>query len=101
MDPNLLKIGQRSISTLIKYQGWGDLNRIYLQCRASGFDFNLASIPQSFNVEEREILEIPYRKALFEFGFEIARHGYPWQKYPPDLTPQRPPTPLLSSLLPK
>jgi len=87
VEPDLLKVGSRSVSTLIKNQGWGDLDRIYLQARASGIAFNLASIPQSFAVKEPEPLDVGYRKSLFDVGYQLGRNGYSWKKLPPDLSP--------------
>jgi Patatin-like phospholipase len=87
VEPGLLKIGHRSVSTLIKNQGWGDLDRVYLQARASNIEFNLASIPETFTVREPQPLDVGYRKALFDFGYKLARIGYPWRKAPPDVNP--------------
>jgi hypothetical protein len=84
VEPSILKIGQRSISSLIKYQGRGDLDRIYFQCRNSNVDFNLASIPPSFTLMEKEPLERSYMSALFDVKNELARNNYSWQKRPPD-----------------
>jgi len=70
---------------MIKNQGWGDLDRIYLQARASSIEFNLASIPSTFSVKEPRPLDVGYRKALFDFGYQLALRGYPWRKIPPDM----------------
>jgi hypothetical protein len=85
VEPDLLKIGFRSVSTLIKNQGWGDLDRIYLQARSSSIEFNLASIPETFTVKEPQPLDVGYRKALFDVGYRLAQNGYPWRKTPPDV----------------
>lgn len=90
---DLIKIGSRSVSTLIKNQGWGDLDRIYLQARASNIEFNLASIPETFTVEEPQPLDVGYRKALFDVGYQLARNGYRWRKTPPDVNPASTKTP--------
>jgi hypothetical protein len=87
VEPDILKIGTRSVSTLIKNQGWGDLDRIYLQARASNIEFNLASIPETFTAKEPQPLDVGYRKALFNFGYQLARNGYRWRKAPPDVNP--------------
>jgi len=84
VEPRLIKIAGRSISSLIKYQGRGDLNRMYLQSRQYNVDFNLASIPETFTLREKEPFEQDYMAALFERGYELARAGYRWQKKPPD-----------------
>src|SRR5215470_2119560 len=84
VEPRLIKIAGRSISSLIKYQGRGDLNRMYLQSRQYNVDFNLASISDSFTLKEKEPFEQAYMTALFEHGYELGRAGYRWQKKPPD-----------------
>jgi hypothetical protein len=99
VEPDLLKIGLRSVSTLTKNQGWGDLDRIYLQTRASNIEFNLASIPDSFSVKEPQPLDLAYRKALFDFGYQLARNGYRWRKAPPDVNAAPTPSSAAASLL--
>jgi predicted acylesterase/phospholipase RssA len=84
VEPRLVTIAGRSISSLIKYQGRGDLNRMYLQSRSYKIDFNLASIPPSFTEKEKEPFDLTYMNALFETGYQEARAGYRWQKKPPD-----------------
>jgi hypothetical protein len=84
VPPHLVNIAGRSIASLIKYQGRGDLDRMYLQSRQSGADFNLASIPASFTEREKEPFDRQYMNALFEVGYELGRSGYRWQKKPPN-----------------
>ena len=84
VEPQLLKIAGRSIASLIKYQGRGDLDRMYLQSRSYRIDFNLASIPVSFVEREKEPFDLEYMNALFDVGYDLGRHGYRWQKKPPD-----------------
>jgi len=49
-EAGLKSITQRALSTIIKYQGVGDLYRIYTMSKVDGVDFNLAVIPGDFNV---------------------------------------------------
>jgi hypothetical protein len=84
VEPQLIKIAGRSISSLIKYQGRGDLDRMYLESRSYRIDFNLASIPVSFTKREKEPFDLEYMNALFDVGYDLGRHGYHWQKQPPD-----------------
>ncbi|MCC6889662.1 MAG: patatin-like phospholipase family protein [Hyphomicrobiales bacterium] len=85
VEPRLVPIAGRSISTLIKYQGHGDLTRIYLQARSVNADFNLASIPESFTETEAQPFDADYMRALFELGYQMGRAGYRWSKRPPQL----------------
>jgi Patatin-like phospholipase len=84
VEPSILKIAGRSISSLIKYQGRGDLDRMYFESRNYDVEFNLASIPESFTYKEKEPFDLTYMNALFDVGYMLGRNGYHWQKKPPD-----------------
>jgi predicted acylesterase/phospholipase RssA len=85
VNENVLSITQRSISTLIKNQGIGDLYRIYSVTRRDGIDFNLASIPADFSDTSDEPFDQKYMIALFDRGYNLANHNYLWMKSPPGL----------------
>src|ERR1700694_997805 len=85
VNENVLSIPQRSISTLIKNQGIGDLYRIYSVTRRDGIDFNLASIPADFSDTSDEPFDQKYMTALFDRGYNLANHNYLWMKAPPGL----------------
>jgi hypothetical protein len=85
VNDNILSITQRSISTLIKNQGIGDLYRIYSVTRRDGVDFNLASIPADFADKRDEPFDQKYMVALFERGYALGSHNYSWQKTPPGM----------------
>jgi predicted patatin/cPLA2 family phospholipase len=80
---SLLPIGIRSIESLIRTQGIGDLYQIYALCMRDGNDFNLAYIPADFNEKANESFDPVYMGKLFALGYRMARAGYPWQKLPP------------------
>jgi hypothetical protein len=80
-----LSITQRSISTLIKNQGIGDLYRIYSVTKRDGIDFNLASIPSDFSDTNDEAFDQKYMIALFDRGYNLASHNYSWAKAPPGM----------------
>ncbi len=82
---NVLSITQRSISTLIKNQGIGDLYRIYSLTRRDGIEFNLASIPADFTITSNEPFDQKYMIALFDRGYDLASHNYSWIKAPPGM----------------
>lgn len=84
-DAGLKSITQRAMSTIIKYQGVGDLYRIYTLSQADGVDFNLAVIPGDFTVARKEEFDRNYMNQLFNLGYDLGRRGYPWKKYPPGL----------------
>jgi hypothetical protein len=76
----------RSVSTLIKAQGVGDLYKVYLETRVQRMDFNYGAIPPEFTLESKEPFDKAYMQALFRLGYESGRAGYPWQKLPPGMT---------------
>ena len=51
VEAGVFSISRRSISTLIKNQGIGDLYRIYATAQIDGTDFNLAAIPSELQRE--------------------------------------------------
>jgi predicted acylesterase/phospholipase RssA len=85
VSANVLSVTRRSLSTLIKNQGIGDLYRIYSIARQSGVDFNLASIPPDFDVQADDPFDQKYMSALFDRGYDMGRHGYPWIRSLPGL----------------
>jgi predicted patatin/cPLA2 family phospholipase len=78
-----LSIAGRSISTLIKTQGVGDLYQIYDLTRRNGIDYNLAYIPGEFSNSSSEPFDKAYMSKLYNLGYELGRKGYVWRKKPP------------------
>ena len=83
VKPRLGNIAGRAISTLVKTHGEGDLYRIYVLALRDKIDYNLASIPIEFNAPSEGMFDQVFMQKLFSLGFEMARNGYPWEKYPP------------------
>lgn len=84
--PNkLFPIAGRTLESLVRTQGIGDLYRIYLETCRDGLDFNLAYIPADFTKEPEEEFDTQYMKALFDTAYERAKLGYAWEKMPPEL----------------
>ena len=84
-EAGLKSITERAMSTIIKYQGVGDLYRIYALSQVDGVDFNLAVIPGDFIVARKEEFDRNYMNQLFDRGYDLGRRGYPWKKFPPGL----------------
>ncbi len=78
----VLPILLRSVDSLIRTQGIGDLAQIYLLAQRDGLRFNLAYIPASFKEQPLEKFDPVYMRKLFELGFERASAGYPWTAGP-------------------
>lgn len=79
----LINIAGRTISSLIRTQGIGDLYEIYSICQRDGTDFHLAYIPRSFRHEKSEEFDPVFMKELFDIGYALAVDGYEWKKGPP------------------
>ena len=73
----------RSVSSMIRTQGIGNIFEIYLRAKRDGLDYHLAYIPGSFKEEPREEFDPVYMKNLFDLAYESAKNGFPWQKAPP------------------
>jgi predicted acylesterase/phospholipase RssA len=85
INRKLMPIANRSIDSLIRTQGIGDLYQIWVLCERDGNDFNLAYIPAEFTEEPSEGFDPVYMGKLYELGYQMARKGYPWFKAPPGL----------------
>ncbi len=82
---NTLEIAGRSISTLIKTQGIGDLHQMYEFARANNMQYKLAYIPGEFPNTSTEAFDKKYMSRLFELGFKQGKSGKEWKKKPPRL----------------
>jgi predicted acylesterase/phospholipase RssA len=74
----LFPIMSRSIDTLIRTQGIGDLAELYIDARDQGLDYRLTYIPASFYAVSDEPFDTDYMKKLFALGERRAREGDPW-----------------------
>jgi hypothetical protein len=87
VERSTMSIAARAISSLIQFQGVGDLYRIYSTTQRDGVDYNLAYIPPTFNAPHKEDFDTEYMRQLFDTGYRMAAKGYPWQKTPPAFIP--------------
>jgi len=81
-----LAIAGRSISTLIKTQGIGDLYQMYEFARRNRIEYDLAYIPGNFPDTSKESFDTVYMSRLFDLGFQLGKDGHPWAKSPPRLS---------------
>jgi len=72
-------IAERSISTLIKYQGRGDLIGLERLARRDGFAFRLTSVPETFQEKPKEIFDPEYMKKLYVVGYKAGLSGRAWR----------------------
>ena len=87
IEPKVSRIAIRSVGTLVRAQGMGDLYRIYLRAQRDGIDYNLAYIPKDFTMKSKELFDPEYMSRLFDLGYRMALDGYSWQKGPPGIEP--------------
>ena len=87
VERRTLPIAVQAISTLIQYQGIGDLYRIYSVTQRDGIDFNLAYIPPTFKTPHKAEFDTDYMRALYDVGYSLSEKGYTWTKKPPVLIP--------------
>lgn len=83
VKPKLAHIAGRSIGSLIRNNGYGDLYRLYLEAQQAGIEYHLAYIPSEFNEKPNEPFDPEYMSKLFDLGYRMAVAGYPWEKTPP------------------
>jgi len=85
VNDSLLPLALRSVSTLIKTQGVGDLYRIYLFCQRYSIQYNLAYIPNEFEAPPHAMFDEKFMNSLYDLGYQESIRGYPWRKQPPGL----------------
>jgi len=87
--PSLRSIGSRSISSLIRSQGIGDLFRIFATTQRDKLDFNLTFIPDALDVNREDEFDNRVMNLLFEAGYKLAKQGYHWRNVPPGYYPMK------------
>ncbi len=80
VDRGLVPIGIRTIDSLIRTQGIGDLYQIYLVAKEDGINVHFADIPHDFDVPAEEAFDKNYMQALYQRGYEDALQGKVWVK---------------------
>ena len=86
MNLGLVSLTQRSIETLIKNQGRGDLYRLYVGAQRDGLDYNLIYLPSDFTAEAKELFDPVYMSKLFDVGYKMGQNEQNWLNAPPGVT---------------
>jgi len=84
VTPRTYSIAGVTVTNLFKITLTSSLYRIYVLAKRYGADFNLADIPEDFEVTlpPLEFRTEDMRK-LFDLGYQMAEHSYQWEKIPP------------------
>jgi hypothetical protein len=85
VDHSLIDIAGRSISTLLKSQGIGDLLSAYAAARIRGADYYVTWIGEDFVHEHPGPFDPGYMRALFDYGYNLMESGNAWARKPPVL----------------
>lgn len=88
VERSTLTIAGRAISTMIHMSGINDLIRIWNTTNRDGVDFNLAYIGEDFAAPRAGDFDPAFMGALFNYGYEKALRGNPWDKTLPFLQPK-------------
>jgi hypothetical protein len=83
IEPKVTKIAGRTIGSLIRTQGIGDMYRVYIAAKRDGMDYHLAYIPDDFKEEPKEAFDQEYMTKLYDLGYRQAKGGGIWKKFPP------------------
>jgi hypothetical protein len=85
VEYGLLGIAERSVATLIKSQGIGDLLSAYASARIRGGDYYLTWIGEDFVHEYPGPFDPDYMSALSDYGYNLMKSGNAWVRKPPVL----------------
>jgi predicted acylesterase/phospholipase RssA len=75
VPPSLLSIAERSIWTLMKSAGIGDIMAIENLARRDGWVLQRTAVPLEFDAVGGDFFDPDYMRALYEVGFERALNG--------------------------
>ena len=78
VEPSFSSILMRSIESMLLTRGFNDAVQLYVNSHGDDLGFNLARIPDDFNLGSSEFYDRTYMQGLFERGYVMARDGYPW-----------------------
>ena len=87
VERKVLPIASRSIQSMIRTQGLGDLYQIYALTLRDGSEFKLAYIPAEFTAQPAEDFDPVYMGKLFAHAYDAAQRGYEWRAAPPGFRP--------------
>jgi predicted acylesterase/phospholipase RssA len=83
VERSLPSILTKTVGAAVKVDTRLMIDRSYLAAKRSGVDFNVASIPSSFNAQSRGPFDPEYMGALFQAGYELGKSATPFSNLPP------------------
>jgi predicted acylesterase/phospholipase RssA len=83
--PKTFNIAARAFNTLVKSSFYDTILNSYIFAKDEEYTFNLAYIPNSFEVKSVGLVDQKYMLALFDLGHAQGVHGGEWQRTPPRL----------------
>ncbi len=83
VEQTTLPIAGKAVSTMINYNGVGDLYRMYLVTQRAGASFSLAYVGQDFQAPHPQEFDQTFMRALYRYAYQKAVKGYPWEHAPP------------------
>ena len=85
VEKKLLKVAERSISTLVKNSTTGDLYRLFTFTTQNNIGFRMIDVPSSFDAESNELFDPEYMSQLYDVGYKLGLNGVQWSSQPPGL----------------
>ncbi len=85
--PAISHIAGASVASLYNVVTTSNLYRMYVLARRNGIRFRLATIPDDYPLGDSKLFDADQMSQLFNFGYELAKEGYPWLEAPPGLDP--------------
>ncbi|MCE2573458.1 patatin-like phospholipase family protein [Motilimonas eburnea] len=85
IELNIENIALRSLATVLKFQGKGDVHKIYQYSQHHNMDFKLAFIDEDFTLDEPKTpFDQEFMRTLYDYGYNKTRQQQVWQASPPD-----------------
>ena len=88
VKPRTIDIATHAISSLVLSATHAELENIYWYTQRNNVEFNLAYVPSDFPAPRPHEFNRDYMRRLFDYAYELAAKGYPWQKAPPSIAEQ-------------
>jgi predicted patatin/cPLA2 family phospholipase len=80
VELNIKNIAERSISTLVKYQGRDNIYNIISIAKRDNFDIYITNVPKDFDVPLKEMFDPNYMQALYKVGYQAGKSDSGWHK---------------------